>query len=60
MLYPDTSVTDWNILEEKILLYMNNENERFNVINYAWKKLNDVFSFNAVRNNINTFLGEIK
>ena len=39
---------------------MNNENERFNVINYAWKKLNDVFSFNAVRNNINTFLGEIK
>ena len=60
LLYPDTSVTDWNILEEKILLYMNNENERFNVINYAWKKLNDVFSFNAVRNNINTFLGEIK
>jgi hypothetical protein len=60
LLYPDTAITDWNILEEKILLYMNDENERFNVINYAWTKLNDVFSFNAVQNNINTFLGDIK
>ena len=60
LLYPDTATTDWNVLEERILEYMNNETSRFEVINYAWTKLNEVFGFDAVRNNINEFIGEIK
>ena len=60
LLYPDTATTDWKILEDRLLDYINNEDSRFNTINYAWTKLNEVFSFDSVRNNINKFIGEIK
>lgn len=60
LLYPDTATNDWNILEECIVKYMNDDEARFNVINYAWDTLNNVFSFDAVRDSINNFLKEIK
>ena len=38
---------------------MNDDDERFKVINHAWIKLNEVFSFDAVRENIIKFIKEI-
>ena len=60
LLCPETATNDWNILEEKILEYINNEESRFKVIKNSWDKVNDIFSFNSVRININNFLKKIK
>ena len=53
LLYPETATCDEKELEEKFVLYLNDENERNKVIHYAWDKLNEVFSFEAVKKQIN-------
>jgi hypothetical protein len=49
ILFPETATCDWNKLEEVFVKYFENEDERFKAIEYAWKKLNETFSFDVVR-----------
>ena len=52
ILYPETATCDLKILEEKIVQYLEDENKRNEVIKYSWNKLNEIFSFKAVRKQI--------
>ena len=38
--------------------YINDETKRFNAIEYAWEKVNENFSFNKVKNQIESLYGE--
>ena len=48
-LYPETATCDWDILEEVFVRYFEDENERFNAIQYAWKAVNEICGFDAVK-----------
>lgn len=52
VLYPKTATCDWDILEREISSYINNPKLHNKAITDAWGKLNDVFSFAAVRKQI--------
>ena len=52
ILFPETATCDVNILEEKFELYLNDEDKRFEVINYAWEKLNEGYSVDLVKNQL--------
>ena len=52
LLYPDTATCDVKILEKRVAEYIEDENKRNNVIINAWNKLNETFSFEAVRKQI--------
>ena len=52
-MYPDTATCDEKILEEKFVEYLNDENKRFEAIQYAWDKLNEIYSFKSVKSQIN-------
>ena len=56
LLYPDTATCDWDILENKISTYINDEDARNNTILNAWNVLNETFSFKAVRKQIDNIL----
>ena len=43
LLYPETATCDTNILEKRIVEYIEDENKRNNVIMNAWNKLNETF-----------------
>ena len=51
-LHPDTATNDWDRLESIFVSYLEDENLRFSVIESAWKKLNELFSFASVRNTL--------
>jgi len=53
ILYPETATCDEKVLEEKFVEYLNDENKRFEVIEQAWSKVNEVYSFKSVANQIN-------
>jgi len=53
IMYPDTATCDEKILEEKFVEYLNDENKRFEAIQYAWDKLNEIYSFKSVKSQIN-------
>jgi hypothetical protein len=55
-LYPKTATCDWEVLEKEIDSYINNSEARDEVIKYAWKQLNNIFSFQAVRKQIESIL----
>ena len=52
LLYPETATCDVKILEDRFVEYLENEEKRNEVIEYAWKKVNEIFGFNAVRKQI--------
>ena len=49
ILYPETSTCDEQILEEKFIEYQSNPEKQFEVIQNAWVKLNEIYSFNSVK-----------
>tara|TARA_R110002012_G_scaffold272708_1_gene458333 strand:- start:890 stop:1927 length:1038 start_codon:yes stop_codon:yes gene_type:complete len=52
ILFPQTSTCDTDILEKMFVTYLNNETARHNAIQYAWQQLHAMFSFDAVRTQI--------
>ena len=52
LLYPETATCDEKILEERFTEYYEDDNKRNEVVQYAWNKLSEVFSFDAVREQI--------
>ena len=52
LLYPETATCDVKVLEEKFTEYYEDDTKRNQVVQYAWDKLNEVFSFNAVKEQI--------
>ena len=59
MLFPDVATNDKKILEEKFVEYLNDEDERFRVIEYAWEKLNEFYTYDLVKKQITDILGEL-
>jgi len=47
------------ILEEKFVEYLNDEVSRFRVMEYAWEKLNEVYTYDLVKKQITDILGEL-
>ena len=56
ILYPKTATCNWEILEKEIVSYINNPELHNTVIKNAWNKLNETFSFKAVRKQIEDIL----
>ena len=52
LLCPDTATCDTNILEEKFVYYLENEDARNEFIQKSWNRLNKYFSFESVRKQI--------
>lgn len=52
ILYPTTSGNNFEYLENKFVELLNNEQKQFEVIKYAWEKLNQIYSFNTVKSQI--------
>ena len=52
VLFPETATCDEKILEERFVEYLNDENKRFEIIDYAWKKLNEFYSMDLVKNQL--------
>jgi len=48
-LYPDTATCDLNKLEEIFVKYFEDENARFEAIQHAWEKVNEIGGFDSVR-----------
>tara|TARA_Y100001963_G_C6785095_1_gene452201 strand:- start:2463 stop:3488 length:1026 start_codon:yes stop_codon:yes gene_type:complete len=49
LLYPETAHIDEDRLEKTFIEYLNNPKKRFEAIQYAWNKLNEIYSFNLVK-----------
>ena len=49
ILFPNTATNDFKILEEKFVEYINDEDKRFQDIEYAWIKLNEIYNFDTVK-----------
>ena len=54
-LYPETATCDEKILEDRIVEYLNNPEKRFQVIQNAWNKLNEIHSFNNIKSILEKF-----
>ena len=52
ILYPETATCDKMILEEKFVEYLRDLNKRFQVIEYAWNKLNENYGYTVVKNQL--------
>ena len=52
ILFPETATCDLKVLENKVDEYINNPEKHLQAIHYAWGKVNEVFSYNAVRQKI--------
>ena len=48
ILFPETATCDKKVLEEKFVEYLKDLDKRFEVIEYAWNKLNEVYSYSVV------------
>ena len=58
-LYPDSSGCNFKKLEEIFEVYLKDENKRFEAIEYAYNKVNELFGFETVRNTLKeNFLNE--
>ena len=49
VLFPETATCDESILEEKFVEYLENPEKRFEVITYAWNKLNELYGIEVVK-----------
>ena len=52
LLYPETATCDTNILEQRFTEYVEDDTRRNEVMSYAWNRLNEIFSFDSVRKQI--------
>ena len=52
LLCPEPATCDTNILEEKFVYYLENEDARNEFIQKSWNRLNKYFSFESVRKQI--------
>ena len=59
VLFPDVATNDRKILEEKFVEYLNDEVSRFRVMEYAWEKLNEVYTYDLVKKQITDILEEL-
>ena len=59
ILFPETATCDPTILENKFVEYLNNPEKRFEVIQYAWTKLNEFYGSNVVKKQLLQVLEEI-
>ena len=49
LLFPETATCDEKILEDKFVEYLKDLDKRFEVIEYAWDKLNDNYGYKVVK-----------
>ena len=56
ILYPETATCDQKILEERFVEYLNNKEKRFEVIEYAWNKLNEFYGSTVVKKQLSQVL----
>ena len=49
ILYPETATCDVEILEKRFVEYLNNPEKRFEVVKYAWDKLNEFYGSVVVK-----------
>jgi hypothetical protein len=49
VLFPETATCDESILEEKFVEYLESPEKRFEVITYAWNKLNELYGIEVVK-----------
>ena len=59
VLFPEVATNDRKILEEKFVEYLNDEVSRFRVMEYAWEKLNEVYTYDLVKKQITDILEEL-
>lgn len=59
ILYPETATCDERILEQKFVEYLEDYNKRFQSIQYAWIKVNEVYGFKTIKQHINNIIGDI-
>ena len=57
VLYPETATCDLKILEEKFDEYIKSPTKVAKDIQYAWEKLNETYSFNTVRKQLEDLYG---
>ena len=60
VLFPETATCDESILEEKFVEYLENPEKRFEVITYAWNKLNELYSMDVVKKQLLEMLSNKK
>jgi len=60
ILYPETATCDEKILEDRFVEYLNNPTKRFEVIQNAWNKLNEIYSFSNVKSQLEMVYKKIK
>ena len=59
ILFPETAGCDTKYLEEIFVELLNNPTKRFEVIQYSWNKLHEVFSFESVKKQIDDIYKEL-
>jgi hypothetical protein len=52
IMYPNSATCDEKILEEVFVEYLKDDNKRFEAISFAWEKLNEIYSFKSVKEQI--------
>ena len=60
LLFPETATCDKNILEERFVEYLKDVDKRIKVIEYAWEKLNENYSFKVIKKQLTNLYEEIK
>ena len=53
LLYPKTATCDLKDLEEVFVECLNDEKKRFEMLEYAWNRVNEIYSFKTVKKQIN-------
>ena len=59
ILFPETAGCDLKVLEDVFVELLRNPEKRFEVIQYSWNKVNEVFGFDTVKKQINKIVGEL-
>ena len=59
LLFPETATCDERILEEIFVELLHDENKRFQMISNSWEKLNEIYSFKSVREQVDKIFEEI-
>jgi len=60
LLFPETATCDKKILEEKFEEYLKDVDKRFQVIEYAWEKLNEHYSFKVIKKQLTDLYEAVK
>ena len=56
LLWPETSTNDFDVLEKKFVEYLNNYDSRINVIQKAFNKVEEIYSFKSVSKQLEMIL----